>query len=153
VVPLSTDHKPDLPGELARILAAGGRVETMPGPPEEDNGPMRIWLREANVPGLALSRVIAGDLCARAIGVSIEPDVLQHDLTPDDTFAFFASDGVWEFLTNQRVADLLWQHRHDPTQAVRTVIRESAEQWQTHEEGVIDDITCVLVQFVPVDDA
>lgn len=30
VVPLSVDHKPDLPGEMARILSCGGRVMPIP---------------------------------------------------------------------------------------------------------------------------
>jgi serine/threonine protein phosphatase PrpC len=29
--PMSTDHKPDLPGERQRILESGGRVETLQG--------------------------------------------------------------------------------------------------------------------------
>jgi serine/threonine protein phosphatase PrpC len=153
VVPLSTDHKPDRDCERERILAAGGRVETLPGSPGDDNGPARIWLMEADVPGLALSRVVAGDLCARGIGVTTIPEVLTHDLIPRDTFALFASDGVWEFLTNEQVAALLWTHRHNPAQAIHHIIAESTRQWNIHEEGcVVDDITVVLVQFVPIVD-
>lgn len=147
VVPLSTDHKPECECERQRILAAGGRVATIDGPPDEDNGPMRIWLANANVPGLALSRVVAGDLCARSIGVSIEPEVLQHDLDPRDAFAVFASDGVWEFLTNDQVATLLWTHRHNPAKAAKAIIRAATDQWHANEDGVVDDITCVLVQL------
>ena len=52
-IPLSTDQKPERADEKARILAHGGRVEPLPGPPGEC-GPARVWLAEADVPGLAM---------------------------------------------------------------------------------------------------
>ena len=44
-----------------------------------------------------------GDLVAASVGVSPEPEVLDFDLEPDDKFIVIASDGVWEFLSNERV--------------------------------------------------
>ena len=42
-----------------------------------------------------------GDLVAASVGVSPEPEVLSFDLQPDDKFIIIASDGVWEFLSNE----------------------------------------------------
>jgi serine/threonine protein phosphatase PrpC len=50
---LSTDHKPDLPGERARILQCGGWVSDE----SEADGPARVWLdRKCNSVGLAMAR-------------------------------------------------------------------------------------------------
>ena len=44
-----------------------------------------------------------GDLVAASVGVSPEPEVLDFELEPDDKFIVIASDGVWEFLSNEQV--------------------------------------------------
>ncbi len=44
-----------------------------------------------------------GDLVAASVVVSPEPEVLDFELEPDDKFIVIASDGVWEFLSNERV--------------------------------------------------
>ena len=44
-----------------------------------------------------------GDLVAASVGVSPEPEVLDFELEPDDKFIVIASDGVWEFLSNEKV--------------------------------------------------
>jgi serine/threonine protein phosphatase PrpC len=44
-----------------------------------------------------------GDLVAASVGVSPEPEVLDFELDPDDKFIVIASDGVWEFLSNEQV--------------------------------------------------
>ena len=44
-----------------------------------------------------------GDLVAASVGVSPEPEVLDFNLEPDDKFIVIASDGVWEFLSNEDV--------------------------------------------------
>ena len=42
-----------------------------------------------------------GDLVAASVGVSPEPEVFDFILEPDDKFIVIASDGVWEFLSNE----------------------------------------------------
>lgn len=44
--------------------------------------------------GLAMSRSL-GDNISKPIGVTHEPEILQHQLTKDDKFILIASDGVW----------------------------------------------------------
>jgi serine/threonine protein phosphatase PrpC len=98
-IPLSTDQKPERADEKARILAHGGRVEPLPGPPGEC-GPARVWLAEADVPGLAMSRSI-GDEVSQTVGVTSVPEILRHNIENEDIFAVWASDGVWEFLSDE----------------------------------------------------
>lgn len=45
-----------------------------------------------------------GDGIAHSVGVSAEPEVLSFTLSINDKFVVIASDGVWEFLSNEDVA-------------------------------------------------
>ena len=62
---VTQDHKPSLPEEKARIVEAGGRVFSVDCGDGEDSGPLRVWLGDINVPGLALSRSL-GDRIAHS---------------------------------------------------------------------------------------
>ena len=73
--PCTIDHKPDLPDEKARILAVGGRVFAVKYDDGID-GPARVWLAHADIPGLAMSRSL-GDTVAHKAGVSSEPQFFQ----------------------------------------------------------------------------
>ena len=142
---LSIDQKPDNPEEKVRILKAGGRVEPLPGPPGEDCGPSRVWLAEVDVPGLAMSRSV-GDEVSQTVGVISVPEVIVHDITGEDIFAVWASDGVWEFLSNQQVCSIVWKYQQDLSEAAHQLVEESHKQWKKEEE-VVDDITCIIVKF------
>lgn len=66
-------------------------------------GPARVWLKELEVPGLAMSRSL-GDQVAQSVGVSPEPEITIYDIDINDRYIIIASDGVWEFLSNDEVA-------------------------------------------------
>lgn len=53
-----------------------------------------------------MSRSI-GDKIAQSVGVSPEPDVREFTLTMKDRFVVVASDGVWEFLSNEEIAKIV----------------------------------------------
>lgn len=141
---LSNDQKPERPDEKARIIAHGGRVEPLPGPPGEC-GPARVWLAEADVPGLAMSRSL-GDEVSQTVGVISVPEITVHPIKESDIFAVWASDGVWEFIDDSTAVRLLWKHRDNLTEAASQLAEEATKQWRKEEE-VIDDITVLLVQF------
>jgi len=107
-VPVSDDHKPDRPDEQKRILARGGRVFAVE---YEDgiDGPPRVWLGHMDIPGLAMSRSV-GDTVAHTAGVISDPEMTTVDLVPEDKVIVWASDGLWEFMSNQEVRyePLVW---------------------------------------------
>ncbi len=57
---LSSDHKPFIPGERDRIEKAGGDIY----PKENTPGPLRVWKKEEENPGLAVTRTL-GDLVGK----------------------------------------------------------------------------------------
>lgn len=97
---LTTDHKPESPEEAKRIQAMGGRVAQAQDIRGRFSGPSRVWLKNANSPGLAMSRSL-GDCIAHSVGCSCEPELTYTVLTPEDKIILLASDGIWEFMTNQ----------------------------------------------------
>lgn len=60
---------------------------------------MRVWLKNENLPGLAMSRSF-GDATACKVGVNAVPEIKVFDLAIEDRVIVLASDGVWEFLEN-----------------------------------------------------
>ncbi|GMP27061.1 hypothetical protein CsSME_00003227 [Camellia sinensis var. sinensis] len=42
--------------------------------------------------------------------LSAEPSICVHELQPDDRFLIFASDGLWEHLSNQEAVDIVQNH-------------------------------------------
>lgn len=137
------DHKPDTPKEKDRILAAGGRVFAV----EYDDGidgPPRVWLGHMDVPGLAMSRSL-GDAVAHTAGVISDPEFTERDLTESDKFIVVATDGLWEFVTNEETADMV-AHCENPTRGVEMLMKEANSRWMA-EEQVIDDTTIIVANL------
>lgn len=145
---LSEDHKPDNPGESARITAAGGFVSL-----GRVNG------------SLALSRAI-GDhafkrnpsLPAEEQAVTALPDVLSLDLTPEDEFFIVACDGIWDCMSNQQVIDFIRERLPEPTTRVSEadlveiaseLIMECLAPSPSISGTGCDNMTVVLVQIAP----
>lgn len=144
-IALTADHKPDLPAEKARIEAKGGRVFAV----EYDDGvdgPPRVWLGHMDVPGLAMSRSLC-DAVAHSAGVSSEPEFVEYEFSQgrEDLILVLASDGLWEFMSDQEVMDIA-VNTTEPRFAVDKLISEANERWM-REEQVIDDTT-VCVAFL-----
>jgi len=104
-VPLSEDHKPNLPTEHERIRQAGGQVD------RRQVGPMVQYRVNGN---LNLSRSI-GDLeykkntrlqpCEQMICST--PDVSTFKREVGDEFLIVACDGIWDVLGNQDAVDFV----------------------------------------------
>mmetsp|Transcript_19813 Transcript_19813/g.48654 ORF Transcript_19813/g.48654 Transcript_19813/m.48654 type:complete len:368 (+) Transcript_19813:128-1231(+) len=142
---LSEDHKPDRDDERARIQQFGGRVEPLIDETGEPIGPHRVWLPNMMLPGLAMARSIGDDIAA-TVGVYATPEIKSYSLTPKDQFMVIASDGVWEFLSNEEVVEIVRKCDGDAELACREVCGRSYREWKAEEE-VVDDITAVVVYF------
>lgn len=66
-------------------------------------GPARVWLKKESVPGLAMARSI-GDMLAAQVGVTAMPEVKIFTRKASDRILIIASDGLWEFYSNEEVS-------------------------------------------------
>mmetsp|Transcript_2138 Transcript_2138/g.4888 ORF Transcript_2138/g.4888 Transcript_2138/m.4888 type:complete len:238 (+) Transcript_2138:111-824(+) len=144
-VPVTNDQKPERPDEKRRILKAGGRVEPLIDETGQPIGPARVWLSNLMMPGLAMTRSF-GDQVAESVGVHAIPEVFERVLDDKDRFLILGSDGVWEFISNERAVAIVARCQGDPVQACKDLVRESYEEW-VREEEVVDDITAIVCYF------
>ncbi|CAE7151888.1 unnamed protein product [Symbiodinium pilosum] len=97
---LSQDHKPELPGERARIESAGGWIEG--GAVLRVNGDLSLSRAIGDLE-YKLDRRLPPD---RQI-VTASPDVRAVPRQTQDEFLLLACDGVWDVLSSQAAVDFL----------------------------------------------
>ena len=126
---ISNDHKPSDECEKKRILLKGGVVRKLSDYGYEV-GPARVFVKDERYPGLAMSRSI-GDFVAKSVGVSSEPEILEFNITSQTKFIVLASDGLWEFMSNEQVAEIVSNYYldDDPQSAANALIQEAAKCW------------------------
>ena len=141
---LSKDHKPSDPNEKSRIIKSGGRIESFMDEEGNYEGPERVWLKNEDTPGLAMSRSF-GDEIAHTVGVTVSPDIYDYLFVEEDKFIILASDGIWEFMSSDEVVDIVkdFYLKNDLEGALEYLYKESSKRWIT-KENVIDDITVII---------
>lgn len=90
--------------------------------------------------------------------LSSDPSISVHELQPHDQFVIFASDGLWEHLTNQDAVDMVQNHPRNgiARRLVKTALQEAAKKREMRysdlkkiDRGVRrhfhDDITVIVV--------
>ncbi|KAK6136626.1 hypothetical protein DH2020_029659 [Rehmannia glutinosa] len=90
--------------------------------------------------------------------LSADPSILTHQLLPHDQFVIFASDGLWEHLTNQEAVDLVQNHPRNGSarRLVKAALQEAAKKREMRysdlkkiDRGVRrhfhDDITVIVL--------
>jgi serine/threonine protein phosphatase PrpC len=196
-VDLTSDHKPDSPGEMKRILSMGGHITpvrcrplpcrrclaaaSLPPPRARatvplralplplpvprrpllltwmalcarssmaqagaNGSPARVW---HNLRGLAMARSI-GDHAAATVGVISEPEITEYDIVEDDFAIIIATDGVWELLSSQQVADICHGVKSGDVQEMTEVVAEQASyMWKVEEGDYRDDITLIIIKL------
>ena len=151
---LTKDHSPHREDEKARIKACGGIVMTSDqydhdhaksrmttNTPSSSNEPKRVWSKEGKWPGASFTRSI-GDHNAKELGIIADPEFETMCLPSDETLFVVGSDGVFDFLTNDDVAEIT-QSNADPADACRAIVGMSYHRWSVNEERT-DDITVIV---------
>lgn len=95
--------------------------------------------------------------------LSAEPSIVTHKLCPQDQFLIFASDGLWEHLSNQEAVEIVQNHPHNgiARRLVKIALQEAAKKremrysdLQKIDRGIRrhfhDDITVVVLFLDPL---
>ena len=88
---------------------------------------MRVWLKNENYPGLAMSRSI-GDLVSSEVGVICVPEIIVH-----------------EFISNEECVNIVstYYFSNKLTSACEEIANLAVFRW-TKEERTVDDITIII---------
>ena len=152
---LSHDHKPTDNIEKNRILKNGGRIQKCYDEEQKKFlGPERVWMKDKELPGLAMTRSL-GDTIAHSVGVSEEPEIKSFEFDGKEKFMILASDGIWEYMNNDDCSRIVKNYYEaeigNPQEIANNLVKEAFRKWK-RSETCIDDITCVVVFFDPIDD-
>lgn len=62
--------------------------------------------------------------------LSATPSIISHPLQPNDSFLIFASDGLWEHLSNEKAVDIVQSHPHagSAKRLVKAALQEAARK-------------------------
>ena len=146
---LSRDHKPTESDEMKRILSNGGRIKQYYDEKlNEYIGPERIWLKNSEIPGLAMSRSI-GDSIAHSVGVISVPEILKFDFIGNEKFIVIASDGIWEYIDSDECIKIIkdyYENNMDAVGGLNALVKEAFKRWKIEEDN-IDDITAIVLFF------
>lgn len=148
----TVDHKPDLPEEKKRIESANppGRVVF------DGYFNHRVFSQKGMYPGLNMSRAL-GDLVAHAeAGLTAEPEIKVFPLAEmrakyETLLLIVASDGVWEFIDNEKAVKMVHNELHKGKtcqEAVEVLTKASYDAWMKDSDNEItDDISAIMVQL------
>lgn len=106
-------------------------------------------MKNIQMPGLAMTRSF-GDKAGRKAGTNGDPEMLTHKISEKDKFIVIASDGVWEYLENEEVMNIVIPFflKNDLDLAAEKVVRISSEIWHKLSYSR-DDITLIIVSLHP----
>ena len=144
---LSRDHKPTEEDEVKRILEYDGEIERIEDDDGNWTGPLRVWMKGSDGPGLAMTRSF-GDEIGSLVGVLPIPEVGEYQIKEEDRVIIIASDGLWEYMTNEEVTDIVKKliNTKDPDFIANELYKESIIKWKLKDYG-IDDITIICILF------
>ncbi len=159
VIPLSDDHKPNLPQEQARIEGAGMKV--VPITFQEEGKDITIYkVAKSETDLLAVSRAF-GDfeyktnttLPADDQAVTAVPDIKVHTRNPEmDLFLVLACDGVWDVCDNRMVQEFVIQQYEIRRQISDTILPEIGDALlrESLNRGSKDNMTTIIVALEAV---
>lgn len=143
---LNEVHTPDKVEEKNRIIKMGGVINRIDW---SNVGPLRIWYKDKKYPGLSITRSF-GDFESDDLGVISEPDVKEYDIDDEKIkILVFGTDGVFKFLTNEKVMDIAWTYyeQNDVSAAAKKISETAIKLWNVKNPKGISDVTVFVIFF------
>ena len=140
---LNTLHTLNNTEEKNRILEHGGVISRL------TVGPLRIWYKNKKYPGLSITRSL-GDFESDSLGVISIPEVKEYDLDEEQIkILVFGTDGVWKFLTNDKIMDIVLPYylQNDAEGATQKIKETANNIWNIKNPKGIADITVFVLFF------
>ena len=87
-----------------------------------------------------------GDILGSSVGIISRPEINEYTITKEDKAIIIASDGLWEYLTNKEVTNIVKKaiNKKENNKIVDFLYKESYKKWKTKDKG-IDDITIICI--------
>ena len=148
VVQLNQCHTPELEEEKERIEKNGGEIKKE----GTDMGPKRICYKNdesKKYTGLAVSRSF-GDFYSEKLGIISVPEIKEYDIDYNNIkIMIIATDGIWEFLTNEKVRDTIFPYyeENNISGGIDKLIKVGRKMWSVKNPYYIDDLSAIVVFF------
>jgi serine/threonine protein phosphatase PrpC len=146
IIILNTCHNPEREEEKKRIEENGGEVGRVNW---ADYGPQRVWYKGRIYPGLSISRSF-GDFISEPLGVFSIPEIKEFSINLSKAkFMVVATDGIWEFLSNEKVRDIIapYYEENNINGGINKLIEIASKMWEVKNPNYIDDLSVILVFF------
>ena len=143
---LNIIHTPCVKEERIRIENHGGVIDRIDW---LKVGPLRIWFKDKKFPGLTITRSL-GDFEAIPLGILPIPDIKEYDIDEEKIkILVMATNDIWEFLTNDKIMDIVWQfyESKDAKGATEKVIETADKIWNIKNPYNIPDLTAGVFFF------
>jgi serine/threonine protein phosphatase PrpC len=74
-------------------------------------------------------------------------ELFEYTINDNDKFVIMASDGVWEFIANEAIVNLIapFYELNDINGACEALMKEALYQWTQDDSSVVDDITFIMI--------
>ena len=142
---LSREHKLSEKDEAERIIKYGGEIQQIQNEKGIYEGPLRIFKKNEEGPGLAMSRSF-GDSEGQSVGIIVEPEVKEYLIKKEDKALIIATDGLWEYTPNEEVVNVVKKlfEKKDANIINYELYKVAINNWKK-ENCSIDDITIICV--------
>ena len=144
---LTEDSTPYNEKEKMRLLGNGGNIKQLTNNFNQELGPLKIFLKNKNIPGLTITRSF-GDKIGKSLGLISKPFINEYTLNKTVKYIVMASGGIWQFMKEKELLEYgkIYYLMNDPDNFCREIANKAAELCEKNS-GLVDDITMIVIFF------